>query len=110
VRWMAPELVIERKDGSQVRPSKQSDMYSFGGIMLQVLTNKAPYYYITNDATIILCIAQSQSPSRARYPELPENYWPVLEQYWSTDPQDRPLTERATAMIRNEYYSLSRSH
>jgi serine/threonine protein kinase len=110
VRWMAPELVIERKDGSQVRPSKQSDIYSFGGIMLQVLTNKAPYYHITNDATIILCIAQSQSPSRARYPELPEKYWPFLEQYWSTDPQDRPSTEGANSMIKNEYYSLSRSH
>jgi serine/threonine protein kinase len=36
VRWMAPELLIEQEDGSQVRPSKQSDMYSFGGIMLQV--------------------------------------------------------------------------
>jgi serine/threonine protein kinase len=36
MRWMAPELLIEREDGSQARPSEQSDMYSFGGIMLQV--------------------------------------------------------------------------
>ncbi|KAG2155293.1 uncharacterized protein EDB93DRAFT_99321 [Suillus bovinus] len=36
VQWMVPELFVEREDGSQVRPSEQSDMYSFGGVMLQV--------------------------------------------------------------------------
>ncbi|KAG2343706.1 kinase-like protein [Suillus weaverae] len=63
MRWMAPELLVEREDGSQARPSEQSDMYSFGGIMLQVLTNKVPYYHLSNDAAIILCIAKSQTPS-----------------------------------------------
>ncbi|KAG1748385.1 kinase-like domain-containing protein [Suillus paluster] len=53
LRWMAPELLAEREDGSPVRPSKQSDIYSFGGIMLQVLTNKIPYYY-SNDIAIML--------------------------------------------------------
>ncbi|KAG1784781.1 kinase-like domain-containing protein [Suillus plorans] len=109
MRWMAPELLEEQEDGSQVRPSEQSDMYSFGGIMLQVLTNKAPYYHLTNDAAIILCIAKSQTPSRSRYPELPERYWQFIEKCWSTDPRDRPSTEGADVMIRNEYYSLSRS-
>ncbi|KAG1896439.1 kinase-like domain-containing protein, partial [Suillus fuscotomentosus] len=90
MRWMAPELLIEREDGSQVRPSEQSDMYSFGGIMLQVLTNKAPYYHLTNDATIILCIAKSQRPSRSRYPKLRERYWQFIEECWSTNPRDRP--------------------
>ncbi|KAG2115765.1 kinase-like domain-containing protein [Suillus discolor] len=109
MRWMAPELLVEREDGSQVRPSEQSDMYSFGGIMLQVLTNKVPYYHLTNDAAIILCIAKSQTPSRSRYPELPEKYWQLIEQCWSTHPQDRPSTEGADVTIRNEFYSLSRS-
>ncbi|KAG2036651.1 kinase-like protein, partial [Suillus americanus] len=108
MRWMAPELLGEREDGSQSRPSEQSDMYSFGGIMLQVLTNKVPYYHLTNDAAIILCIAKSQTPSRSRYPELAEQYWKFIEQCWSTHPQDRPSTEGADTAIRNEFYSLSR--
>jgi serine/threonine protein kinase len=33
---MAPERFEEREDGLPVRPSKQSDIYSFGGIMLLV--------------------------------------------------------------------------
>jgi len=33
---MAPELFRESEDNQPVRPSKYSDIYSFGGIMLQV--------------------------------------------------------------------------
>ncbi|KAG1857439.1 kinase-like domain-containing protein [Suillus subluteus] len=107
MRWMAPEMLVEREDGSQARPSEQSDMYSFGGIMLQVLTNKVPYYHLTNDAAIILCIAKSQTPSRSRYAEVPEQYWKFIERCWSTAPQDRPSTERADTVISNEFCSLS---
>ncbi|KAG2123777.1 kinase-like domain-containing protein, partial [Suillus bovinus] len=65
MRWMAPELlVLEQEDGSPTRPSEQSDIFSFGGIMLQVLSNKIPYYYLANDAAIVLCIARSEKPFR----------------------------------------------
>jgi serine/threonine protein kinase len=33
--WLAPEL-IGKENEPPVRPSKHSDIYSFGGIMLQV--------------------------------------------------------------------------
>ncbi|OAX41511.1 hypothetical protein K503DRAFT_780585 [Rhizopogon vinicolor AM-OR11-026] len=36
LRWMAPELLGEREDGSPVQPSKQSDVFSCGDIMLQL--------------------------------------------------------------------------
>jgi serine/threonine protein kinase len=35
-RWLAPEMLGEPEDDLPVRPSKHSDIYSFGGIMLQV--------------------------------------------------------------------------
>ncbi|KAG1802997.1 kinase-like domain-containing protein [Suillus variegatus] len=110
MRWMAPELlVLEREDGSPTRPSKQSDIFSFGGIMLQVLTNKIPYYYLLNDAAIVLRIARSEKPFRSRYPGLLEKYWRFIEQCWSTDPRDRPSTNGADVTIRDEFDSLSRS-
>ncbi|KAG1782870.1 kinase-like domain-containing protein [Suillus placidus] len=108
--WMAPELLVPgREDGPPTRPSEQSDIYSFGGIMLQVLTNKIPYYYLLNlnNAAIVLCIARSEKPSRSRYPELPEKYWTFIEQCWSTDPRDRPSTEEAVMMVGNGFDSLS---
>ncbi|KAG1748383.1 kinase-like protein [Suillus paluster] len=87
LRWMAPELLAEREDGSPVRPSKQSDIYSFGGIMLQL-----------------------EKPSRSRYPEQPDKYWDLIEQCWSTDPLKRPSTEGIDEVIKNEFLSLSGSH
>jgi len=36
MRWLAPELLGDSEDERPVRPSKHSDIYSFGGIMLQV--------------------------------------------------------------------------
>ncbi|KAG2042014.1 kinase-like domain-containing protein [Suillus americanus] len=109
MRWMAPELLAEQEDETPARPSEQSDIFSFGGIMLQVLTNQVPYYHLSNDAAIILCIAKSQTPPRSRYSELPERYWEFIEQCWSTDPRERPSTEGADTAIRNEFYSLSSS-
>jgi len=35
-RWLAPELLGEPEDNLPVRPNKHTDIYSFGGIMLQV--------------------------------------------------------------------------
>jgi serine/threonine protein kinase len=35
-RWLAPELLGHPENELPVRPSKHSDIYSFGGIMLQV--------------------------------------------------------------------------
>ncbi|KAG0703870.1 kinase-like domain-containing protein, partial [Suillus ampliporus] len=109
LRWMAPELLRPREDGILARPSEQSDIYSFGGIMLQVLTNKIPYCHLSKDAAIILCIARLKKPSRSLYPPLLDKYWHFIEQCWSADPQERPSTERVDEMIRNEFYSLSRS-
>ncbi|KAG2116790.1 kinase-like domain-containing protein [Suillus clintonianus] len=110
VRWMAPELLaLEREDESLARPSEQSDIYSLGGITLQVLTNSTPYYYLRNDAAIIWAMQKSEMPSRSRYPPLPAKYWEFIEKCWSTDPRDRPSTEAAEGVIRNEYHALSRS-
>jgi hypothetical protein len=56
----------------------------------------------------MLCITKLQTPSRSRYLELPE-YWMFIEQYWSTDPRDRPSTEGADVTVKNEFYWLFRS-
>jgi serine/threonine protein kinase len=107
--WMAPELLEERKDGCQVRPSEQSDIYSFGGIMLQVLTNKIPYYYLTHKPAIIICISKSEKPDRTLYPVISDKYWQFVERCWSTLPQDRPSAKEVKGYIRNEFHSLSNS-
>ncbi|KAJ8589062.1 kinase-like protein [Rhizopogon salebrosus TDB-379] len=109
LRWMAPELLAEREDGSPERPSKESDVFSFGGIMLQVLTNKIPYFHLSNDAAIIRCIYTLEKPARSRYPAISDKYWHFIEQCWSGEPQERPPTERVVEVVRDELDLLSSS-
>ncbi|KAG2138079.1 kinase-like domain-containing protein [Suillus bovinus] len=107
IRWMAPELLVPGgEDGPLIRPSKQSDIYSFGCIMLEVLTNKIPYHYLVNNNTVLMSIISSQKPSRVYYPGLPGKYWSFIEKCWSTKPRDRPSTEEADVAIRDIYLAV----
>lgn len=70
IRWGAPELFVlpENQDGSTNRPSKEADIYSFGSIMLQVLSGKVPYYYIRQQMQIIMMVVdgkKTQTPGGA---------------------------------------------
>ncbi|OAX34915.1 kinase-like protein [Rhizopogon vinicolor AM-OR11-026] len=105
-RWLAPELLEQTENDLPVRPSKHSDVYSFGGIMLQVLTSKIPYYYL-GEAAVILCIGTRVKPLRSRYPMLSDEYWHFIEECWSVAAHDRPSTDRIVEVIRDELDSLS---
>ncbi|KAJ8579904.1 kinase-like protein, partial [Rhizopogon salebrosus TDB-379] len=102
IRWMAPELFEVPEDGLPVCPSKQGDIYSFGGIMLLVLTGKIPYYYFSYEPAIIGIIYSSVKPERARYILVPDKHWEFIEECWSTDIQHRPSIERVVQMVRDE--------
>ncbi|KAG1719774.1 kinase-like protein [Suillus lakei] len=108
-RWLAPERVEEQADGLPVRPTQHSDIYSFGGIMLQALTSKIPYYYLVCDKTVMWRMFKGGKPDRSRYPAIPDEYWRFIGECWSTEPRNRPSTERVVQVIRDELDSLSSS-
>jgi len=107
-RWLAPELLGQSDNDLPVRPSQHSDVYSFGGIMLQALTNRSPYYYL-GDAAVIRCIYTEEKPDRSRYPALSEKYWDFIEECWSTATHDRPSTDRVVQVISDELNLLTSS-
>ncbi|OAX40181.1 hypothetical protein K503DRAFT_19505 [Rhizopogon vinicolor AM-OR11-026] len=72
-RWLAPELLGKSGNELPVCASKLSDIYSFGGIMLQVLTSKVPYYHIS-EPLVILCNHTGEKPDRSRYPAFSDKY------------------------------------
>ncbi|KAJ8595463.1 kinase-like protein [Rhizopogon salebrosus TDB-379] len=107
-RWLAPEMLGEPEDDLPVRPSKHSDIYSFGGIMLQVLTSKVPYHYLS-EAAVTRCIYTGTKPTRSRYPAFADKYWHFIEKCWSHATRDRPSAERLVEVIRDELGLLSNS-
>ncbi|OAX35470.1 kinase-like protein [Rhizopogon vinicolor AM-OR11-026] len=106
--WLAPELLGQSDDTKPVRPNMWSDIYSFGGLMLQVLTSKIPYYYL-RDAAVVVAIATGVKPLRSYYPLFSDTYWHFIEECWSSEPQDRPVAERLVEVIRDGLKSLSTS-
>ncbi|OAX35105.1 kinase-like protein [Rhizopogon vinicolor AM-OR11-026] len=107
-RWLAPELLGDPEDNIPVRPRQCSDIYSFGGVMLQVLTSKVPYYYL-GEGAVTRSIYTGVKPSRSRYPAFSDKYWHFIEECWSAAAQERPSAERVVEVISDEFDSLTSS-
>ncbi|KIJ09886.1 hypothetical protein PAXINDRAFT_17062 [Paxillus involutus ATCC 200175] len=60
-RWMAPEILTTHDDESSTWvPTEQSDMYSFGSVMLQVCSGEVPYANLQRDAQVLLALYQGR--------------------------------------------------
>ena len=96
---MAPEL-LDLEDDSQTTPTTQTDVYSFGSIMLQVrvapfllaydycnigkvLTCHIPYHHLSRDEQVIFAIAKGVPPKRPDEASVTEHRWNFIEWCWS---------------------------
>ncbi|OAX37664.1 kinase-like protein [Rhizopogon vinicolor AM-OR11-026] len=73
LRWVAPELVV--KDNAHIAPTFESDIYSFGSVMLQTLSGRLPWSEIKNLHFIIIKLYEECLPQR------PESL-PILDAHW----------------------------
>ncbi|KAG8950733.1 hypothetical protein FRC04_007152 [Tulasnella sp. 424] len=87
VRYSAPE--ISREDAPQ---TLQSDIYSFGYVALETMTDKYPFWRVRNDSAVIHKVGwEGQTPAREDYLELgDEALWAILQRCWNYEPSARP--------------------
>ncbi|KAG1778249.1 kinase-like domain-containing protein [Suillus placidus] len=64
VRWMAPEMLAIPEQGEVVIPTKASDVYSYGCIMLQLFSGHVPYLWLTQAYHIIAARVAGIEPFR----------------------------------------------
>ncbi|KAG9041571.1 hypothetical protein FS837_012078 [Tulasnella sp. UAMH 9824] len=85
LRYTAGELVAGQK------PSLESDVYAFGGLILTVMSGKAPFYGLA-DQVIIRRVMQDQPPKPAHHPNLPADdpLWTLIRRCWDKTPTARP--------------------
>ncbi|KAF9231038.1 hypothetical protein BU15DRAFT_56627 [Melanogaster broomeanus] len=76
------QLSGDREKVSKFSPKTQSDIYSFGRIMLQVLTGKIPYHYYLIDPLVILAISQGEDPRRPDLAVITDRRWAFIERCW----------------------------
>ncbi|KAJ7779057.1 kinase-like domain-containing protein [Mycena metata] len=93
VPYMAPELffVRDHTDGGSPITTKQSDVYSFALLALEILTAE-PLKRRPRQAIVTVEDLQSIRPKREDYDlsKVSVNYWAVLNRCWTSKPQLRP--------------------
>ncbi|TDL24379.1 kinase-like protein [Rickenella mellea] len=95
--WQAPELFDSLVDGGTSRPTRESDIYSFGCVCLELMSGKPPFAEIRRDGTVMKAIMNGQTPRRpvedlVKY-GLDDKLWAVMEKCWSHEPIQRPEIE-----------------
>ncbi|KAF9647918.1 kinase-like protein, partial [Thelephora ganbajun] len=83
-RYPAPEIL-----GDGGRCSKESDVFSFGMVMIEVFTGKVPFSNLPTTATTT-SIATGVRPKRPSHPSLTDHLWALTRHCWEERPQDRP--------------------
>ena len=69
LKWMSPELLdLVQFGGKNSRPTKESDCYALGMVVLEVLTGKAPFSGC-NNLVVMRKIIEGKHPDRPNGPE-----------------------------------------
>ncbi|KAN0073729.1 Protein kinase-like domain containing protein, partial [Tylopilus felleus] len=112
IQWIAPELLVCGAPGNGTEeappamPTTYSDVYSFGGVVLHILSGKAPYHDYQLDPQIVLAISKgvTRTPRRPSNALVTEHRWAFIKQCWSTIDIDRtrPSSEEIVVFTKGE--------
>ena len=96
VRWMSPELLDPEQFGSENgRPTKESDCYALGMVILEVLTGQVPFP-CCNTLVVMRKVVGGKRPDRPQGPKavwFTDVLWGLLMRCWSPRPELRPTVE-----------------
>ncbi|RHZ55147.1 hypothetical protein Glove_420g58 [Diversispora epigaea] len=91
IPYMAPETL------SRGEYTQASDIYSFGMVMLEVLTSYPPYYNIPHDTNLAMDICEGLKPEIKC--EIPQFLKEIMEKCWNFEPLSRPTAEELKSQL-----------
>ncbi|CAA7263884.1 unnamed protein product [Cyclocybe aegerita] len=108
VRWRAPELVPEDEDdeeeGDSTKPgpqmTKACDVYSFGGIVHEIISGHLPYYDIPTDHMVLVYKTMHTRPARPPCELLTDEIWDLIQLCWRDEPAWRPEVTQISRKLR----------
>ncbi|KIJ66990.1 hypothetical protein HYDPIDRAFT_108967 [Hydnomerulius pinastri MD-312] len=114
LRWAAPELFSPDENGDLVSPNPKCDVYSFGSIMLQVLSEKVPYYYLQSNVHVLGMVVRGIKPQQPSDPCIERQHWEIIEQCWmkhDAGTVGRPSMSVIAGLVKTELWrALHPSH
>ncbi|KAG1877234.1 kinase-like domain-containing protein [Suillus subluteus] len=103
IRWAAPEFTI----GNGQHSTFESDIYSFGGIMLQVLSGELPWSEVAAEYLIIKKLTDRQIPRQPS--SISQDHWAFIRRCWSPSASSRPSASQIDDFLRNPQAHVWRS-
>ncbi|RHZ82421.1 hypothetical protein Glove_109g213 [Diversispora epigaea] len=96
IPYMAPETL------SRGEYTKASDIYSFGMVMLEVLTSYPPYYNIPHDENLVIKICEGLKPEIKC--EIPQFLKEIMEKCWNFESLERPTAKELKSQLKKYRY------
>ncbi|RHZ48660.1 hypothetical protein Glove_543g131 [Diversispora epigaea] len=91
IPYMAPETL------NRGEYTKASDIYSFGMVMLEVLTSYPPYYNIPHNENLAMGICEGLKPEIKC--EIPQFFKEIMEKCWNFEPPNRPTAKELRSQL-----------
>ncbi|KAG8955530.1 hypothetical protein FRC03_011108 [Tulasnella sp. 419] len=99
-RWLAPELYLDE----DAKRSIATDVYAFGGLLLEIATGALPFRELS-DVKVSFALVSGKLPvsDRALYPELPEDdtLWDLMLDCWNPDAEARPTMKEVEGRLQS---------
>lgn len=107
---MSPErLDPTRFDVEDGRPTKESDCYALGMVMLEVLSGDVPFTRDCHELMVMNKVLEGMCPERPQGAAgvwFTDDLWGTLQTFWSPHPKDRPTAEAALECLKRFPTSL----
>ncbi|KAG1890512.1 kinase-like domain-containing protein [Suillus fuscotomentosus] len=111
IRYAAPELVLPDNTREIPVPLEKADIYSFGCIMLQILSGRRPWSEIPSEAFIIVSISQGCGPQRPDgQPTIINSDWKFIQKCLQSGPELRPSADEVLDFVMHRFSSPDPCH
>ena len=99
---MSPELLDPDQFGiKDSRPTKESDSYALGMVILEVLSGQAPFKPF-RDVIVMRMVIEGKRPGRPAGPEgawFTEDLWEMLNLCWESHRENRPSVATVLGLL-----------